>query len=105
MPAPYWIEPTRADTAPALNGKLARAPAIELATMKPVMATNRNSGTTSPMRPPQSVCAVTASAIPDTAATSVPARSSRSPPSRITRRALIRLAAMIPTMPAANSRP
>ena len=47
--------PTGAETAPARSEKPASARTIELATMKPAAEMNRNSGTTSPARPPQPV--------------------------------------------------
>ncbi len=105
MPLPYCSEPTSADTDPARSAKLPSAPAIELATMKPVAEMNRNSGSTRPARPPQSVHAVSASSAPASAAPTVPARIRRSPPKRATSRALSWLVTMMPTMPAPNSSP
>ena len=104
-PVPYWIAPTNADTAPARAGKRLSAPAIELATMKPVAEMNKNSGMTSPNRPPQSVHAFTVSNTPASAAPKLPARISASLPKRLTSFALIRFETMTPTTPTPNSRP
>ena len=61
MPVPYWMAPTSADTAPARSGNIDSAPAIELATMNPVMPTNTKSGTTKLVSPPHPVRASIAS--------------------------------------------
>lgn len=105
MPLPYSIAPTSAETAPARLGKSVSAPAIELATMKPVAETKRNSGSASPARPPQSIHAATARTMPASAAALVPQSSSRSLPSRVTSREFAKLVAMMPTTPTPNSRP
>ena len=50
MPKPYWIAPTRAETAPARCGKRDKAPAIELAMMKPEADTKTKRGTARPQK-------------------------------------------------------
>lgn len=73
--------------------------------MSPVTLLNTNIGTTRPATPSQPVQEFAASIRPAGAAAVVPARSNYSLPRCITRRALMRLIAIIPTVSAPKRRP
>lgn len=63
MPLPYCAAPTNAETEPDRAGETLRAPAIELATIKPVAEAKMKSGTTSPHNPPEPPHAASATII------------------------------------------